>query len=346
MKGSDLTLQAYGNENYRVDIEGKDITDDSKDLNVKTEFANKVSSSNVKALAGDNFTSQFQLLADGALGVKITLSYEAGQKYANKKANVFRVNNEGKFEYYKTFDVDEYGDMNIELTQGKDYIVVVSDSAMSQADADNANSKITTPSTPETPSVPLPTAGTTFTNPNNGSSYEWVAREDGELVLYKDGAQDSNEFVSDGNFTYYCQADGTVMKDQLTYHPNGEHVIYFDPNGREAFNAFAHVSKSITGDAVDDFCYFDTNGYMYVDTVTYDVTGTKLYYINEYGKMQHSGWFTFSKTAKTGDQPTPWNFTGSYIGYAQYDGTLLINQSTYDWEGRACYMQGNGEAKY
>lgn len=34
------------------------------------------------------------------------------------------------------------------------------------------------------------------------------------------------------------------------------------------------------------------------------------------------------------------------FGYAQYDGTLLCNQYTYDWEGRWCYLQANGASYY
>lgn len=35
----------------------------------------------------------------------------------------------------------------------------------------------------------------------------------------------------DGKWTYYLQYDGTPMKDRLTYHPDGEHIIYLDANG-------------------------------------------------------------------------------------------------------------------
>lgn len=104
--------------------------------------------------------------------------------------------------------------------------------------------------------------------------------------------------------------DGTVMKDRLIYHPDGKHVIYFDGQGHEVFSAFSHVSRSIEGDAVNDECYFNIYGYMYVNTVTYDTTGKKLYYINEYGQMQHDGWFKFNPDAGYGDTGEKWHFTG------------------------------------
>lgn len=58
------------------------------------------------------------------------------------------------------------------------------------------------------------------------------------------------------------------MKDRLTYHPDGEHVIYFDSEGHDVFSDFARVKKSISGDNVNDLCFFDVYGYMYVDVVT------------------------------------------------------------------------------
>lgn len=196
------------------------------------------------------------------------------------------------------------------------------------------------------PALPARAATLTFTDPNNGHSYEWKTREDGALVLYKDGVQDANEFVSDGSYTYYCVSDGTVMKDRLTYHPDGQHVIYFDAEGHEVFNNFTHISVSISGDAVDDLCYFGMTGYMYTNTVTYDATGTKLYYINPYGRMENTGLFYFDANASYGGGDTKWTFTGdSYMGFANADGTLLVNQASYDPYGNAIYFQGNGEYK-
>lgn len=120
-----------------------------------------------------------------------------------------------------------------------------------------------------------------------------------------------NCFFSDGTYTYYLDHNGHPMKDRLTYHPNGKEVIYFDKNGHEVFDNFAHVTKNISGNVVDDYCYFNTYGYMYVDRLTFDRTGAKLYYINPYGKMEHQGLFTFSNGA---------------MGYAKPDGDLVRGQ--------------------
>ena len=57
---------------------------------------------------------------------------------------------------------------------------------------------------------------------------------------------------------------------------------------------------------------------MYIDILTYDITGTYMYYANPYGVMERSGWFRFSDGG---------------IGYANADGILMTNTFTYDqWD--------------
>lgn len=135
-----------------------------------------------------------------------------------------------------------------------------------------------------------------------------------------------NCFFCDGTYTYFLMANGQPMKNRLTYHPDGVHVIFFDSRGHETFDNFSHVTKSISGKTVDDYCYFDTHGYMYVNKLTYDKSGTNLYYINPYGQMQHTGLFTFPDGAK---------------GFAQSNG-VLIKDRFYTLNGNMYYFQGNG----
>lgn len=144
----------------------------------------------------------------------------------------------------------------------------------------------------------------------------------------KDGTVVKDAFFCDGIYTYYLQADGTPMKNRLTYHPDGEHVIYFDGYGHEVFDNFVNVKKSISGDAVDDICYFNTFGYMYVDVITYDKEGVNLYYLNPYGVMQQEGWFRFSD---------------GNAGYANVDGTLLNSRVGCDENGKVVYFGGDGK---
>ena len=172
--------------------------------------------------------------------------------------------------------------------------------------------------------------GCLFFKSSNGTVFCY--REDGKQVI--------NEFKCDGEYTYYFQADGTAMKDRLTYHPDGVHVIYFDADGHEVFSDFAHISKSIAGTDVDDMCFFNVYGYMYVDTLTYDKTGTKLYYVNPYGVLERNGWFQFSGH----EFEAGLGFSGKAggYGYANWDCSLMVNTNTYDWNGNLVYMQGDG----
>lgn len=145
-----------------------------------------------------------------------------------------------------------------------------------------------------------------------------------------------NAFFCDGTYTYYLQADGTPMKNRLTYHPDGEHIIYFDAQGHEVFNDFANVTKTIEGTDTNDICFFDTFGYMYVNQLTYDKSGTKIYFINEYGVIEQSKWVKVNG-ATYFDQ----DYTTSGYAYAQADGSLLTNTFTY-WNGNQVYLLGDG----
>lgn len=96
-----------------------------------------------------------------------------------------------------------------------------------------------------------------------------------------------NAFMCDGVYTYYFQYDCTAMKDCLTYHPDGVHLIKFDYYGHEVFDDFSTITHeelrldmfgNYTEQTITSMAYFDTFGYMYFDKLTYDSTGTYLYY--------------------------------------------------------------------
>lgn len=148
-----------------------------------------------------------------------------------------------------------------------------------------------------------------------------------------------NAFFCDGVYTYYLQADGTPMKDRLTYHPNGEHVIYFDEKGHEVFNDFHKINKSIEGNTVNDLCYFDSNGYMYVDVLTYDKMGKELIYVNPYGQIERNGWFEFASTSTWAGTTKK---VGAGKGYARTNGTLVKNSYMTDITGEQYYIAADG----
>ena len=149
----------------------------------------------------------------------------------------------------------------------------------------------------------------------------WVKGTDGELrLLDSNGNTVKNQFAFDGAYTYYLQADGTPMKDRLTYHPDGEHIIYFDEYGHEVFNAFQYCPS------VGYICYFDSQGYLYKDMITF--VGDKTYYLNGNGEMEQNGWFQY--------------MNGRDFGYANADGTLMDDGWGYDPYGRVVFYHWNG----
>ncbi len=189
--------------------------------------------------------------------------------------------------------------------------------------------------TPTEPEIDMDADTSKYYNvTTNGGSW------DGTHYYLPSGQMVRNSFFSEGTYTYYLQADGTPMKDRLTYHPDGVHVIYFDADGHEVFSDFAHISKSIAGADVDDMCFFNVYGYMYVDTLTYDKTGTKLYYVNPYGVLERNGWFQFS--GHEFDAGLGFSGKAGGYGYANSDCSLMVNTNTYDWNGNFVYMQGDG----
>ena len=143
---------------------------------------------------------------------------------------------------------------------------------------------------------------------------------DGSHYTKADGALATDVFFFDGKYTYYLQADGSPMKDKLTYHPDGEHIIYLDTEGHEVFTSFQYCPS------VEYTCYFDSQGYLYKDQITF--VGDKVYYLNANGKMEQNGWFGFAN--------------GRDYGFANQDGTLITTGWGYDPYGRTVFYHWNG----
>ncbi|WP_330554326.1 hypothetical protein [Roseburia sp. 499] len=143
---------------------------------------------------------------------------------------------------------------------------------------------------------------------------------DGTHYTLPNGTLVTDAFFFDGAYTYYLQADGTPMKDKLTYHPDGEHIIYLDSYGHEVFTNFQYCPS------VGYTCYFDSNGYLYKDQITF--VGDNVYYLNANGAMEQNGWFQFAN--------------GMDYGYANWNGTLMNNGFSYDPWGRVVFYHWNG----
>ena len=167
----------------------------------------------------------------------------------------------------------------------------------------------------------------------NGGSFN------GSQYTLADGTTVTDAFFCDGTYTYFLQTDGTPMKDRLTYHPDGraDHVIYFDANGHECFDTFANVKTSIAGTAVDDLCYFGSEGFLYVNVITYNKAGTAIYYANQYGVMERNGVFEVRSDATNYSALA----NGCKYGYANSDGTVKGFYVTYEEAVQAGNGSGN-----
>ena len=154
----------------------------------------------------------------------------------------------------------------------------------------------------------------------------FTADTDGNYHYVIDDTTIKNAFLFDGTYTYYLQNDGTPMKDRLTYHPDGEHVIYFDSDGHEVFDKDARVKRAIDGSEIDEHCYFGTYGFMVTDQIVF--MGGDPYYYNAYGVMEDDGWFRFAD--------------GNF-GYAASDGYLMNNKFGYNPYGQYVFYHWNGQ---
>ena len=143
---------------------------------------------------------------------------------------------------------------------------------------------------------------------------------DGRHYIKADGTMATDVFFFDGTYTYYLMTDGTPMTDKLTYHPDGEHIVYFDQNGHEVFTTFQYCTS------VQYTCYFDSNGYLYKDQITF--VGDKTYYLNGNGAMEQNGWFQFAN--------------GRDYGWANADGSLDTTGWGTDPYGRTVFYHWNG----
>lgn len=173
---------------------------------------------------------------------------------------------------------------------------------------------------------------------------EWKKNSDGTYSYYVDGVKQKsvfvygkdgdaemryvgsngkmviNDYICDGTYTYYMMANGTPMKNKLSYDPEGTGLIYFDEYGHMQFDTFVYCMD------VGYTCYFATDGRAYFNQITF--YNNKAYYLDSTGRMKQNTWFKFDN--------------GVDIGYANADGTLSNQGFGYDPWGRVVYYHWNG----
>ena len=134
-KGKDVNI-VLDMGGYTWTINGMDIlASDLQDINLEVKFdTNAIPSNVVKALAGDNPVRQISLTHNGDFGFKATLTMNAGAEYSGKYGNLYYYDSDGKMVFINAGTIDESGNVSLEFSHASDYLLVMSDKQMSQAD--------------------------------------------------------------------------------------------------------------------------------------------------------------------------------------------------------------------
>ena len=151
IKGKDVTVIFKVSDQASWIINGKDITGNVTapiDLGLVVGTSD-IPKQKVTALADGNETIQLSLNYDGAFGFDGVLRIAVGDTYSGKVANLYYYNETtGKFEYYQAVQVKEDGTVDFAFSHASDYVIVFSDTDMSQTTGSVIASPKTSDETP------------------------------------------------------------------------------------------------------------------------------------------------------------------------------------------------------
>lgn len=151
IKGKDVTVTFKVSDQVSWIINGKDITGNVTapiDLGLVVGTSD-IPKQKVTALADGNETIQLSLNYDGAFGFDGVLRIAVGDTYSGKVANLYYYNETtGKFEYYQAVQVKEDGTVDFAFSHASDYVIVFSDTDMSQTTGSVIASPKTSDETP------------------------------------------------------------------------------------------------------------------------------------------------------------------------------------------------------
>lgn len=122
-------------DGYSWTINGKDVQAmDLQDINLKvTKHTDNIPSSTVKALAGGNPCMQISLAHEGNFGFKATLNIGVGVENTGKYGNLYYHDSAGKMVFMDAGQINSDGNVSLAFSHASDYLLVMSDQAMSQA---------------------------------------------------------------------------------------------------------------------------------------------------------------------------------------------------------------------
>lgn len=148
---------------------------------------------------------------------------------------------------------------------------------------------------------------------------EQIGASQGDNIAVTGCDYSGDRYKTDADGTIHAyRADGSKIINQFVF--DGEHIIYLDTKGHEVFTNFQYCPS------VGYTCYFDSQGYLYKDQITF--VGNNVYYLNANGAMEQNGWFRFAN--------------GRDYGYGNSNGTIKADGWGYDPYGRVVFYHWNG----
>lgn len=132
-KDVNLTLQMDG---YSWTINGRTIQSvELKDIDLRViKNTQNIPSATVRELAGNNPCMQLTLAHEGSFGFQATLTVGVGAEYAGRYGNLYYHDSAGKMVFINAGQIDANGNVSLIFSHASDYLLVMSDKMMSQAD--------------------------------------------------------------------------------------------------------------------------------------------------------------------------------------------------------------------
>lgn len=125
--------------NYSWKVNGTDIAAaDLKSIDLKVVMdTDNIPSKTIQALAGDNLVQQLSLVHHGDFGFKATLTVNVGNEHAGKYGNLYYHDSDGKLVFIDAGEIAPSGNVSLTFSHASDYMIVMSDQKMSQANVPN-----------------------------------------------------------------------------------------------------------------------------------------------------------------------------------------------------------------
>ena len=132
-KGKDVSV-VLEMEGYSWTINGKDIkATNLQDIDLRViKNTDNIPSSTVQTLAGDNPCMQITLAHEGNFGFKASLNIGVGSEYTGKYGNLYYHDSAGKMVFMNAGKIGADGNVSLDFSHASDYLLVMSDQAMSQ----------------------------------------------------------------------------------------------------------------------------------------------------------------------------------------------------------------------